>query len=171
MSFLADALWNELKYGVLARSREAYDACAAHHAAGKVDLVVETAREAFAVAPRNFKDAVEHAWGHIGRRDLRKEFEAHLAGRHDPFMHWLYDAALRHAPDLANSRLFLDPPHPDRVWVQRGNAWDLAWRHERDWKLKSLKEVRASALPPVETLLVVRVAGVERPNPKLPKAP
>jgi len=166
--FLADALWGELKYGVLARSRQAFDECAALHAEGDVDGVIRVAADAFAGREDNFKDAVEHVWGHVDRRDRRKEFERLLAGRRHDLVRWLYDLALAEAPALANSRFFLDPPLPDRAWVQRGTAWDLAWRHEGKWHLRALREVRAAKVDPVEALLVVRVAGEERPNPKLP---
>lgn len=169
MSFLADALWNELKYGVLARSRAAYDECAALHADGKVDAVVARAQDAFAGREDNWKDALEHVWGHVKRHDLRRDLDKRLAGKHADLVLWLYDVVVAHAPDLANSRFFLDPPQPDRVWVHRSGSWDLAWRHGGEWKLKNLKAVREASLPPLETMLRVRVAGVERDNPRLPK--
>lgn len=168
MSFLADALWHDLKYGVLARSREAYDECARLHAAGDVDGVVRVATDAFGAREDNFKDALEHVWGHVKGNASRKELDAHLGGRRDDLMEWLFAAVVADAPDLANSRFFLEPAFPDRAWVQRGNAWDLAWRHDGEWRLRSLKEVRAAGVSPLETLLVLRVAGKERPNPRLP---
>ncbi len=169
-SFLADALWSELRHGVLARSRAAHDRCVTLHAAGDVDGLVRQATEAFGAREDNFKEALDEVWAFVDRRDKRRDLDRLLEGRRHDLMEWLYDVAVAEKPAFANSRFFLDPPLPDRVWVQRGTSWDLAWRHDGDWRLKSLKEVRAAKVDPHETLLVVRVAGRDRPNPKLPSA-
>lgn len=168
MSLLADALWSDLKLGVLARSRAAHDECAALHAAGKVDALVARAADAFAGREENFHDAAQAAIAQANRRDLAREYEKRATGRHADLVLWLYDAIGAPSRELSNSRLFLDPPHADRVWIQRQTSWDLAWRHAGEWKLKNLKAVRESNAAALETLLRVRVAGVERPNPRLP---
>ncbi len=85
----------------------------------------------------------------------------------------LLEAARRKpAPALLNSRLLLDDPLPDRVWLLRGGGWKLyvfdGTRFAGVPLEAALESVRTRKAEPGALLLELRVSGRTLPNPKLP---